>query len=93
MEGKRKSMIIEFLYLFSSIVLLILLLVMVYYSINYWNDNVKMIVELDAKMFSIGLLISIITISLQWIEGRIKAIDRSVRLIIKHYRRKNGKRS
>ncbi|MCK9371124.1 hypothetical protein M0R04_14525 [Candidatus Dojkabacteria bacterium] len=74
----RARKILDILNLFSSVVLLALLLIVLYYSLDYWSKIFDIMAytktPFNQKMFSVALLIAIVTVIAEWIEGRIKTI-------------------
>lgn len=77
--NKTVNWLIEVLYLISSLVMAILLIVLLYSSMLFWNDNIPKMnfLNFNAQMWSIAVLIAVVTITVQWIEGRIRAIIKS----------------
>ena len=83
---------VEVVYLFSSFFMVFLLLYILYFSIQYWNHNYPLVPDFESKMFSIAMLIAIVTIIAQWIEGRTKAIIKSSNNLFKSKRREHDKK-
>lgn len=77
--GRRWNNTLDTLELFSSVIMVLLLVVLLVSSISYWSSEmISLQMPLNMRLFSIALIITIVTVILQWIEGRIEAIVRLV---------------
>lgn len=68
---------IDVLYFIASVFFIGLLIVLLYNSIVYFNQTFPIVQEtqgMPAQMWSLAMLIAIITVIAEWIEGRLKAI-------------------
>jgi len=74
---------IESLYLFSSVFMIALLLVVLLFSLQFWVANYPDLRPFQDQAFYLAVGIAIITSIAQWIEGRIKAIMKSVDILAK----------
>lgn len=88
----KDSKIIEFLYLFSSMFMIGLLIFILFFSLKYWTINYPNLRSISDQAFYIAIGIAIVTSIAQWIEGRIKATIESINVLTKR-RRKNAKES
>jgi len=70
---------LDVLELVSSIIFICLLIVVLFFSLTYWKNNISVVRRFSAQMFSVGMLIAIVTVLSQWIEGRIKVIIKTIR--------------
>lgn len=71
---KKGRKIIDSLVIFASLFMIVILLVVLFYSLEYWVGVYVLIESFSQKMFSIGLIISVVTVLAQWIEGRLRLI-------------------
>ena len=76
----KKNKFLDWLEIITSAIIVWFLLVMLWYSLKFWNAfylaNYQLIGR-EMLMFYVGLLIAVVTVSAQWIEGRIKTIIRA----------------
>lgn len=86
MKEKKESVLLELLYLASSIVMLALLIFILYHSLDYLNQNFPLEENIKTISFYLTLIIALVTVQAQWIEGRIKAIIKSVNTINRRYK-------
>lgn len=86
MEHKKTIVFLDVLYLFSSITLLIALLITLYYSIQYMTTTFPKTQELQPILFFTSLMITIITVHAQWIEGRMTAIVNTTHSLKRRYK-------
>lgn len=75
----RKEKFFLALDMFNSIVMVLLLLVVLSFSLDYYTDNFPWKEALNAKMFYVAIGITFVTVIVQWIDGRIKFIRRIIR--------------
>ncbi len=76
--NKKVNGLIESLYLFSSFFMIGLLLYVLYFSLSYWTSSFNPNAPIENQAFYLGMMIAIVTSISQWIEGRIKAIIKSI---------------
>ncbi len=77
MKTRKIFDLIEFV---TSIIVTLLLLVVLWYSLDFWNEFYRAniaVIKLNMLMFYVGVLIAVVTVLAQWIQGRIIAIIRS----------------
>lgn len=86
---KKINKSFEVLNIISSIIMVIFLLIVLYFSVSYWTENFDPSIPIKANMFYVGILIAIVTTIAQWIEGKINTIILSFNLIKRRY--SNGK--
>lgn len=67
----------DFIELVSSIIFVTLLLSMLSLAMIYFKNHYPLLLPIDAQMFYIAVGIAIVTVSVQWIEGRVKVIIRT----------------
>jgi len=79
--------LINALIAFSCIFAIVMLLVVLIYSIRYWNEGYKILintgVELQQRMFFVGILIAIIGGNLFFLELFIKGFAETFRCLFK----------
>jgi hypothetical protein len=78
--GKK---LLEVLFLFSSLFMIALLLIILFYSLAFWTANYPRILGLKEQAFYIAVGIAIVTSISQWLEGRIKAVIKSINILAK----------
>lgn len=68
---------IEILYLLASIIMLLFLVVLLIGTVSYWNTNLGFMnnqLPTTNRLFNVALLIALVTVIVEWTEGRIQAI-------------------
>ena len=70
----KTNRILDLLELVSSIIFVGFLSALLYFSLKYWTTNIGLVLNFHAKMFSVAMLITVVTVIAQWLEGRIKVI-------------------
>jgi len=74
---------IDLLNIFSSLVMIVLLLIVLYFSAIEWSGFYRLSVinntDIGDRLFSVGIIIAIVTSLAQWIEGRTVSIVKSWR--------------
>jgi len=68
------SSLVDFIILIGNIMMIIFLIIVLVYSLKYFGATFPLVEGFNARMFSIGMIIAIVTIIGQWTEGRIKSI-------------------
>lgn len=75
--GKKKTYgVIDVLYFFSSAFMLVLLVIILYFSLKFWVANFNPNFPMDILSYYIAQAIVIVSVLGRWIEGRLKAIIR-----------------
>lgn len=74
----RTSKTLEYSNIFSSFVMVFLLLAVLLFSLSYWSSQFGIITDFSGKMFSLALVISFVTVIAQWIQGRVTSINKSI---------------
>jgi len=67
----------DYLFLISSTIFLIFLILLLWYSLFFITDNYPNLRSLQDRMYYVAVAIAVITVTAQWIEGRVKSIRRS----------------
>lgn len=93
MVKNKISAVLEGLYLFASITLLVFLMILLINSINYMSANSPYNEPLQTKLFYISLMITVITVITQWMEGRINAIIETILSFKRRYEEWQKKKS
>jgi hypothetical protein len=77
---------VDFLNLFASAFLIILLIIVLVASLRFWTEHYTAAVVNDVmlrdRLYSVAVMIAIITTIAQWIEGRTISIIQSARNLI-----------
>ena len=74
---RKTSRTLEIANIFSSIVMIALLFTVLLLGLRFWSIKFPQLVFLDEKMFSLGIVIAVVTVISQWIQGRAISIGKS----------------
>ena len=77
--SKSNNRIFDILNIFSSAFLIALLFIVLYFSLDYFTENYRLDFSFKSRMFLIGIVISIITTTTSWIQGRAISMLRSIK--------------
>lgn len=92
----RINELFDILELVTSSIMILLMIVLIIYSVSYYVSNDGYL--LGNKMFDISFFIVLITVLVEWIDGRIKSISRifnkhKINVLIKKINKKNERRN
>jgi len=74
MSSKKYSRAVDMYLIAYSVLMIIALLILLFYSFRYWGKNFPFNYDVEARMFYVAIGITFVTVLAQWIEGRFKAI-------------------
>lgn len=87
MSNKKFNKFTDAVYFFASIFLIALLLVVLFFSLKYSLVKLNSTDKINEISYYLAIIIAFVTVIVEWIDGRIKAIIR-----ITNKGGKNGKR-
>tara|TARA_Y100000310_G_scaffold207189_1_gene207646 strand:- start:733 stop:1041 length:309 start_codon:yes stop_codon:yes gene_type:complete len=88
----KYSLGFEILNSFAAAIMIVAMVWLLANSITYWRINYPRALDLPSQAFYISVGVVIVTVLAQWVEGRGKALIRSLELINENRRLKNGRR-
>lgn len=71
---KPKNKFITYYLIFFNVLSIVLLIVLLYGSMNYWWTNFPLTYDTNSRLFYAGVGLAVITIIAEWIQGRFKGI-------------------
>jgi len=77
--------VLDLLELVSSIIFICFLIAVLFFALQYWTTNISNVQEFNAQMFSVAMLIALVTVIAEWIDGRIKAIIKVWKILKRGY--------
>lgn len=83
-EGNK---ILDILYLFASFFLIGLLIYVLIFSLSYARVILYNYSSPSEQAYNLGIIIAIVTVIVQWIEGRIKAVVETLNFLQRRKRR------
>lgn len=75
----KKSILV--LSIIGSISFIFLLVYLFVYALQYWRDNFPLGYPKDVIAFYTAMIVAITTVIFQWVEGRIKSIADSFKML------------
>jgi len=78
----------DYLELVSSLIFVGFLITMLWYSMFFFKTNYPSLRDISSQMYYIGVGVAVVTIAVQWIEGRMKVIMRA----LNNLKRKGGEK-
>ena len=81
MNFKRSSLFWEVLNIVSSVIMIIFLIIVLFFSFRYFTENYPNNYKFNGQMFYVAVGICIATILSQWIQGRMESVIKSFEVI------------
>ena len=78
MKRRNGNSLLEVLNIVGSLIMVGLLLTMLYFSFVYWQNNFPATYDISVRMFYVSIGVVIVTVTGQWIEGRVRSIINSI---------------
>lgn len=77
----RQSRVFDWIDVFASISFILILVFVLILSLKYWTSHILFVEGIQDQAFSVAMLIAIVTVIAQWIEGRAKSIIKDIQRI------------